>query len=196
MKGNKAVIRPLIAIALAGTLTACIRFGAEPPKSLLRLTPAQEIAPGATQTVTPGESITVVPPSVPSELANNRIPVRTGLTIAYVKDAQWVETPNRLFQRLLADTITARTGRPVLSARQFAIDPGARLSGQLQAFGVDTAGPVAVVTFDGVMVRGETVMTKRFEARVPIAEVAPDPVGAALNQAANQVAAQVADWVK
>lgn len=183
-------------IALGIALTGCIRFGAEPPKSLLRLTPAQQIAPGTAQTVTPNESITVLPPSVPAELANNRIPVRTGTSVAYLKDAQWVEPPNRLFQRLLADTITARTGRPVVSARQFLIDPGARLSGQLQAFGVDEAGSAAVVTFDAVMVRGEAVQTRRFEARVPVAEVAADPVAAALNQAANQVAAEVSDWVK
>ncbi len=189
-------IRPLIAVALAATLTGCIRFGAEPPKSLLRLTPAQTIAPGTAQTVTEGEAITILPPAVPAELANARIPVRTGTAVAYVKEAQWVEPPNRLFQRLLADVITARTGRPVLSARQFAIDPGLRLSGQLQAFGVDEATRAAVVTYDAIAVRGTEVRTRRFEARVPVTAIESDPVGLALNQAANQVASEVADWVK
>jgi cholesterol transport system auxiliary component len=189
-------IRPLIAVALAASLTGCIRFGAEPPKSLLRLTPAQTIAPGTAQTVTEGEAITILPPAVPAELANARIPVRTGTAVAYVKEAQWVEPPNRLFQRLLADVITARTGRPVLSARQFAIDPGLRLSGQLQAFGVDEATRAAVVTYDAIAVRGTEVRTRRFEARVPVTAIESDPVGLALNQAANQVASEVADWVK
>lgn len=188
--------RALIAIALAGALTACIRFGPEPPEALLRLTPAQQIAPGTSQTVAPGEAITVFPPAVPAELANNRIPVRTGTSVAYVKDAQWVEPPNRLFQRLLADTITARTGRPVLSGRQFVVDPGMRVSGQLQAFGVDEATRAAVVTYDAVAIRGTDVRTRRFEARVPVAQIATGPVSVALNQAANQVASEVADWLK
>ena len=36
---------------------------------------------------------------------------------------------------------------------------------------------------------------RRFEARVPVSAIEPVPAGAALNQAANQVAAQVAEWV-
>lgn len=188
--------RTIIALALAGTLTGCIRFGAEPPKSLLRLTPAEQIAPGAGQSVAPGEAITVFPPGVPAELANNRIPVRTGTSVAYVKEAQWVEPPNRLFQRLLSDVIAARTGRPVLSGRQFTVDPGMRVTGQLQAFGVDEASLTAVVLYDAVAIRGTDVRTRRFEARVPVTEIEMAAVGTALNQAANQVAAEVADWVK
>jgi cholesterol transport system auxiliary component len=162
----------------------------------LRLTAAESIAPGTAQTVGQGEAITVVPPAVPAELANTRIPVRSGTTVAYVKDAQWIEAPNRLFQRLLSDVIAARTGRAVLSARQFAIDPGLLLSGQLQAFGVDENSRAVVVTYDAVAVRGTDVRTRRFEARVPVSAIESDPVGLALNQAANQVAAEVADWVK
>jgi cholesterol transport system auxiliary component len=188
--------RTVVGVVSALALTGCIRFGAEPPESLLRLTPAEQVAPGAGQTVAPGEAITVFPPTMPAELANNRIPVRTGTSVAYVKEAQWVEPPNRLFQRLLSDTIAARTGRPVLSGRQFTVDPGMRITGQLQAFGVDEASRNAVVTFDAIAIRGTDVRTRRFEARVPVTEIATAPVGAALNQAANQVAAEVADWVK
>ena len=36
---------------------------------------------------------------------------------------------------------------------------------------------------------------RRFEARVPVSAIEPAPVGVALNQAANQVAAEVADWI-
>jgi cholesterol transport system auxiliary component len=188
--------RPLIALALAASLSGCIRFGPEPPDQLLRLTPTQTLAPGTAQSVGAGEAITVLPPSVPAELANNRVPVRSGTAVAYVKDAQWVEPPARLFQRLLGEVITARTGRPVLSGRQFAIDPGTRVSGQLQAFGIEEATQSAIVTFDAAVVRGDAVQTRRFEARVPVSEITTQPVAAALNQAANQVAADVADWLK
>jgi cholesterol transport system auxiliary component len=186
-----------VAMALALALSGCISFGPKPPKQLLRLTSAETIAVGASQTITGGEAITVLVPTVPAELANNRIPVRSaGNAVAYVKDAQWLEPPNRLFQRLLADTVAARTNRPVLSGRQFVLDPGLRITGQLQAFGIDEASRSAVVTYDAAVVRGANVQTRRFEARVPVAEIEAQAVGAALNQAANQVAAEVADWLK
>lgn len=191
------MLRPITILAAALALSGCIRFGAEPPERLLSLTPAQSVAPGTAQSVGAGEAITVLWPGVPADLATNRIPVQASSTsIAYVKDAQWTEPPNRLFARLLAETIEARTGRPVLSGRQFAFDPGTRVSGQLLRFGVDAAGQVAIVTFDGVVGRGSAIQTRRFEARVPVAEIEAQAVGEALNQAANQVAAEVADWVK
>ncbi len=189
--------RMLLTAALGVTLSGCISFGAKPPEELLRLTPAQSIAPGTAQSVAAGEAISVLVPIVPAELASNRVPVRSGATaVAYVKDAQWVEPPARLFQQLLSDTIAARTGRPVLSARQFNFDPGTRVTGQLQAFGVDEASQTAVVTFDAAVARGTAIQTRRFEARVPVSAIEAAPVGAALNQAANQVAAEVADWLK
>lgn len=186
------------AIAAAVMLSGCISFGAKPPKQLLSLTPAQTVAPGAAQNVGAGEAITVLWPSVSTELATARVPVQaTPTAVAYLKDAQWVEAPNRLFARLLGETIEARTGRPVLSGRQFAFDPGMRVSGQLLKFGVDAATSSAVVTFDAAVVRsGNNIQTRRFEARVPVAEIKAEPVGVALNQAANQVAAEVADWIK
>lgn len=189
--------RPLIALALSAALSGCISFGAKPPERLLRLTASETIAPGTAQTISGGEALTVLPPTVPAELATNRVPVRSGATeLAYVKDAQWVEPPARLFRQLLSDTITARTGRPVLSGRQFVLDTGARVTGQLHAFGIDEATRSAVVTYDAAVARGATVQTRRFEARVPVGEIEAQAVGAALNQAANQVAAEVADWLK
>jgi cholesterol transport system auxiliary component len=187
----------LLTAALGLALSGCISFGAKPPEELLRLTPSQTIAPGTAQSVSAGEAISVLTPAVPAELASNRVPVRSGATaVAYVKDAQWVEPPARLFQRLLSDMIAARTGRPVLSSRQFSFDPGTRVTGQLQAFGVDEASQSAVVTFDAAVARGTAIQTRRFEARVPVSVIEAAQVGAALNQAANQVAAEVADWLK
>ena len=185
---------PLLAAALSG----CISFGAKPPKALLTLEPAASIPVGESQRSNVAATITISVPSVPQELASSRIPVRSGSTaIAYVKDAQWVERPSQLLARLLADTVTSRTGRLVLSSRQSMLDPGAYLMGDLRAFGVDADTSEAVVTYDAALVRGpETVVEKRrFEARVPVTEIEAAPVGAALNQAANQVAAEVADWV-
>src|ERR1700761_2657797 len=99
---------PLLALSLG----ACISFAAKPPPSLLTLKPAASPAVGQTQNSGNAATITIAVPSVPQELATARVPVHSGgNAIAYVKDAQWVELPSRLFARLLADTVTVRTGR-------------------------------------------------------------------------------------
>jgi cholesterol transport system auxiliary component len=189
-----------LALAPMLALSACISFGGggKPPPALLTLQPATPIAAGQTQSSEGTKTITIGVPTVPQELVAGRVPVHQGATaVAYVKGAQWVEAPSRLFARLLADTVTSRTGRVVLSSRQSLTDPGAQLTGELRMFGVDEATSEAVVTFDATLVRGDAPVfeKQRFEARVPVTDIEAAPVGVALNQAANQVAAQVADWV-
>jgi cholesterol transport system auxiliary component len=187
-----------LALLLVLPLAGCISFGAKPPKSLLTLSANAPLPVGEAQRANLKSTITVSVPTVPQELSASRVPVRSGETaIAYVKDAQWVERPSQLFQRLLVDTLTARTGRLVLTTRQSLLDPGAYLMGDLRSFGVDAATNEAVVTYDATLIRGpETIVEKqRFEARVPLAQVEAAQVGAALNQAANQVADKVAAWI-
>ena len=75
-------------------------------------------------------------------------------------------------------------------------DPGIRFTGQLQSFGVEADAMEVVATYDAALARGEgRVETRRFEARVPIAAVDVASVAPALNQAANQIAADVAAWI-
>lgn len=189
----KRYIPLLLALPLAG----CLSFGGKPPKALLTLTPASTLPIGSTQNSATAKTITVLVPAVPQALAVARIPVTTGDQVAYVTDAAWVEAPQRLFARLMSDTIAARTGRVVLSSAQAFNDPGARLSGELRSFGVDGSTREAVVTFDGALIRGDAgkVEKKRFEARVALSPIDYTTIGPALNQAANQVAREVADWV-
>jgi cholesterol transport system auxiliary component len=53
-----------------------------------------------------------------------------------------------------------------------------------------------VIVYDAAIARGAAgVTTNRFEARVAVAEATPAAVAPALNQAANQLAIQVAAWV-
>jgi cholesterol transport system auxiliary component len=187
-----------LALLLVLPLAGCISFGAKPPKSLLTLSSTAPLPVGQSQRANLKSTVTVSVPTVPQELSASRVPVHSGGTaIAYVKDAQWVERPSQLFQRLLVDNLTARTGRLVLTTRQSLLDPGAYLTGDLRNFGVDAGTNEAVVTYDATLIRGpETVVEKqRFEARVPLTEVEATQVGAALNQAANQVADQVSTWI-
>lgn len=180
-------------LALAGC-----GFGPKVPPSLLNLTSAQTVNAGPTQTARAGEAITISVPYVPQALASNRIAVISGETaIAYVKDAQFVEPPAKLFQRLLSETVAAKTGRTVLDPRQFSFAPGQQLSGGLKAFGIDAQANEAVIVYDAAYSpdKGASVRTRRFEARVPVSEVEANVAGRALNEAANKVAGEVADWL-
>jgi cholesterol transport system auxiliary component len=187
-----------LSILLTIPLSACISFGAKPPPSLMTLSPASPVPVGAAANSGQARNITIRVPNTPQEIAVTRVPVRaTDTSIAYVKDAQWIEPPARLFARLLSDTVQARTGYVVLSNRQSNVDPGAQLTGELRSFGLDAATSSAVVTYDASLLRkGATTFDKRrFEARVPVTAIDAANAAAGLNQAANQVAAEVADWV-
>lgn len=189
-------MRLVFGLAAAVALGGCFSFGAKPPPTLMTLEAAQSRPVGATRTAAEGETITVVTPTVPRELATVRVPVHENeLAVAYLKNAQWVEQPANLFGRVLAETIAA-TGRVVLDSRQFTLDPGTRLTGQLQRFGVNGTASEVVAVYDAALARrGGGVATRRFEARVPVAAVDTANVRPALNQAANQIATEVAAWL-
>jgi cholesterol transport system auxiliary component len=190
--------RPLLALAAALPLAACLSFGAKPPPTLMSLTAETPLAVGTARSVRATEAIFVLVPSVPQSLATVRVPVQTSPTaIAYLEKAQWVDAPNKLFRNLLAETIAAKTGRVVADARNFSIAPDTRLNGRLISFGLDALSRNVVVTYDAALVRSESgpVETRRFEAQVPVTKQDGPSVAIALNRAANQVAGEVAGWV-
>lgn len=187
---------PLLGLPLA--LAGCVSLGPKVPPQLLRLTPSAEAPAGGSVALGTGTAVAVSYPSAPVELSNNRVPVRIGATeIAYVKDAQWIDSPAHLFRDLVAETITARTGRPTLTPRDAALGAGPRLGGRLVSFGIETDGKQASVVYDATLVRAANqVELRRFAASAPVrGAITESSAGAALNVAANDVAAQVADWV-
>ncbi len=184
----------LAALPLAG----CISFGAEPPDTLLTLSPTATVPVGQEQNSANAKAIVVTVPVTPASLAVARVPVRTTATsIAYVKDAQWSEPPARLFARLLSDTLAASAGRVVVSQVQAVGETNDQLDGELRTFGLDATTREAVVTYDASLSRSgkPTTEKRRFEARVPVAAIDAASVGPAMNQAANQVVGEVATWV-
>lgn len=187
----------LLVVALgASTLASCFG-GKKVPDTLLTLTSTAPAPASVTRSAAPGDAITIDVPVIPKELASTRVPAQVGPTaIAYVKDIQWVESPDRLFQDLLQETVVRTTGRVVLDPRQPALDPGIHLSGTLSRFGYDAQLGAVLVRYDGAMSSegGTRVVTRRFEAQVP-ADGTAATVGPALNSAANQVATEVAAWV-
>ena len=187
-------------VALALSLSACLGGllgGAKTPPWLLTLTPQAPAPASIARTAGPGEAVTIESPVVPKEIRANRVPVHSGpIAIAYVKDLTWVDTPDKLFQDLLTETVTRTTNRVVLDPNQSTLDPGVTVSGNLSRFGYDAQEGMVVVRYDAAMTRagGTGVTTRRFEAREP-ADGTASSVAPAINAAANRVAIEVAQWV-
>lgn len=145
-------------------------------------------------------SVSVITPTVPGPLQTLRLPVITRDTeLAYLTGATWAEQPNKLFARVLADTIAAG-GVAVLDSRQSSVGATRNLSGQLVEFSLDVrnaAAPAVVLRYDALLTGdgGKTLAVRRFDRRVSVASQAPGEVATALNTAANAVAGEVADWV-
>ena len=189
-------VRLLLVTLGALSLASCFG-GKKVPPTLLTLTSSAPAPASVNRSAAPGEAITIDVPVIPKELATTRVPAQVGPTaIAYVQDVQWVESPDRLFQDLLQETVIRTTGRVVLDPRQSALDPGLHLTGTLTRFGYDTQLGAVLVRYDGALstAGGTRVETRRFEAQVP-ADGTASTVGPALNAAANQVATEVAAWV-
>ena len=187
-----------LALALGGcSLSGMLGGGGKPPATLLTLSPEAPATGEFTRAAAPGEAITISTPVIGKDLRTVRVPVQvTPTDVQYVTDAQWVDTPDRLFQDLLSETIRRTTTRVVLDPNQTGLDPGLVVSGELRRFGYDAATRQAVVQFDGALstAGGTRVETRRFEASVP-SDGTGASIGPALNRAANEVAAEVAAWV-
>ena len=187
-------------IAVALSLSACAGLlggGGKAPPWLLTLTPQAPAPESIARTAQPGEAVTIELPVVPKEIRTNRVPVHSGpIAIAYVKDLTWVDTPDKLFQDLLTETVMRTTNRVVLDPKQSSLDPGVTITGNLSRFGYDAQEGAVIVRYDAAKTRagGKAVETRRFEAR-ETADGSASSVAPAINAAANRVAIDVAQWV-
>lgn len=188
----------LLGLAATLPLAGCISFGAKPPPRLMALSAAAPLVAGPAITTGDNQAIQIARLSAIPALGTQRVLVTDGPTaIAYLKGGLWAASPTDLFRGLLAETITVRTGRVVTEPRLLQIQPDTRLAGQISAFGLDGPGKAVVVTFDATLSHegSDQIQSRRFVARMPVSSEQPETVAAALNQAANQVAGEVADWV-
>jgi cholesterol transport system auxiliary component len=187
------------AIALALGLSGCsgLLGGGKPPANLVSLTPEAAEPAQLARSAAAGQAVTIETPTVPKELSAVRVPVQVSPTdVQYVANLTLVDTPDRLFQALLQETVRRATNRVVLDPNQTGFDPGLTVNGQLQRFGYDASTGQVVVTYDGSLSAGggARVETRRFTATAP-ADGTAATVGPALNRAANQVALDVAKWI-
>jgi cholesterol transport system auxiliary component len=184
-------------IAALALLSACVNLGGKAPKFLAGLTAASAPAAGPMAGGPIADALVVLDPQTDRRLDVQRIAVQVSDTeIAYLKDATWVERPARLFRHLLAETIRAKSTRLVFEANDDESGAKASLAGRLIDMGYDARSHSAVVRYDALRADAKgAIRAQRFEAVVPGVSAKPEAVAAALNRAANQVAAQVADWV-
>ena len=187
----------LAAIASLGVLSGCISLGSEPPEQLLTLTPLTTIPAGAAAEGEIASALAIQVPNVTQRLNVTRVPVTTSdSSLAYLEEAFWVEKPAQLFRNVLAETIRAKGNRLVVGSGELEYVARTQLAGQLVDMGYDATTGSVVVRYDAVLKGDEGIIrTKRFEESIPGVLPEAVAVGAALNQAANTVADQVAEWV-
>ena len=195
----RMIVRVTLAAATALSLGGCALLGGgpKPPPTLLTLNPTAAAPASVARSANAGEAVTIEAPVIPKELRGVRVPAQVGPTaIAYIKGLQWVDMPDRLFQDLLEETVLRTTNRVVIDPKQSTLDPGLVVSGQLSRFGYEAGEGSVLVRYDAALsaAGGTRVETRRFEARAP-ADGTAATVGPALNQAANEVALQVASWI-
>ena len=88
-------------------LSACVNIGGKGklPPTLLTLSPAVMAPAVSGASAAPSDALMVLEPETDQYLSVLRIPVQVdGANIAYIKNAQWVERPARLFRALLAES--------------------------------------------------------------------------------------------
>lgn len=185
--------------AIAGLLLlgGCLSLGGKAPKQMIGLTPERTAPAGDLARATLRDALVVLDPEADRRLDVQRVPVQVDdATIAYLKDATWVERPARQFRRLLAETIRARGGRLVVEAGDASEGGKTTLGGRLLDMGYDARSRAVVVRYDALRSDAAgNVSSRRFEAKVEGVEPKANAVAPALNSAANDVARQVADWV-
>lgn len=195
---DHAHIGKIAAAGLVLALSGCLGLGGgKPPPTLFTLTADKTLPAGTVLSGNSAQALIVLDPETDQSLSNTRIAVQVDQSnVAYLAKAAWVERPARLFGTLMAETIRAGGKRIVFVGDDGINTSRNRLGGRLTAFGYDAREKAVIVRFDAVLSGAAgAVSTRRFEAKVPGVAAEPELVAPALNRAANQVAAEVADWV-
>lgn len=187
-------IGPLVAALLLG---GCLSLGGKTPKQLIALTPERTAPAGDIGASSLRDALVVIDPEAERRLDVQRVPVQVDdATVAYLKDATWIERPARQFRRLLAETIRAQGKRLVIEGGDAAEGGKITLGGRLLDMGYDARTRSVVVRFDALRTDAAgRAVSRRFEAKVEGVQPKVEAVAPALNKAANEVAGQVADWV-
>ncbi|WP_159864793.1 ABC-type transport auxiliary lipoprotein family protein [Novosphingobium sp. 9U] len=194
---HSRLIGSTLALASSLMLSGCLGLGGKAPKQLISLVPATSAQVGPATTGTGADAIVLMDPESDRSLEMLRVPVRVNAaTIAYLQDVAWVEKPSRQFRSLLAETLRAKTSRLVVEDGDFDVVGRTMVTGRLLAMGYDAPTQSVVVRVDiQRQDKGGAITSRRFESVVPGIQAKAEPVAAALGQASNDVAGQVASWL-
>jgi cholesterol transport system auxiliary component len=171
--------------------------GGKAPLTLQTLSPEAPDPGSVARNASAGQAVTIATPVMSNQLRTLRVPVQVSPTdVQYVTNLEWVDTPDRLFQNLVEETVRRTTNRVVINPSQTGLDPGIIIQGELERFGYDAQAGQVVVAYNASMSSpdGAQVQSRRFVATAPADGTGPS-VGPALNRAANAVAQQVAQWI-
>ncbi len=187
-----------IALSLLMVTNACVSLGnTQAPPEFLVLTAQISSNADFANSSNAEDTVVVLIPNVPKRIDTNRIPVQINdSSIAYIQGAYWADKPARLMQELIAETITATSGKLVLDVAQSNGLSKNKISGTLSRFGIDEKQSAAIVRYDAIKLNADgTIARRRFEARRNLSKIEAVQAGEALNEAANEVAIAIADWV-
>src|SRR4051794_26314197 len=107
MKLSRILVPVALALAVGGcSLGGLLGGGAKAPPTLLDLTPEAADPGQITRVANAGQAVTIATPVVAKELRTVRVPVQISPSdVQYVPNAQWIDTPDKLFENLVAETV-------------------------------------------------------------------------------------------
>lgn len=189
----------LAAMALALSSAACISLLPSPPPApviySLRAaeTPAMKAPPTATLT------IAVAAPGAPRSIAGADIVWRRNGVIGFMERASWDGAAPELLQSMLVEELGRRGGVRAAVRSGAGVRANTEVRWDIQSFEIVEDGALEArmqTTVTLVDPRTRTVSaTNRFEARAPLSERSGRRAAAALQQVAQKVAGEIADWV-
>ncbi|MFC0283006.1 ABC-type transport auxiliary lipoprotein family protein [Camelimonas abortus] len=183
------------AIAAALTVGAALPLagcGGGPPPATFDLSAARDVGH-----IRGGQQLAVTEPVALQPLDGDRIIVRQGVSVSELAGAQWADRLPRLVQARLIQTFEnggriGTVGRPSTLA-----SAPAMLATELRAFNIEAPAGVAVVEITARIVQasGPVTAARIFRAEVPVeGGVTPASATRALDEALQQVLAQIARW--
>ena len=144
---GRCLMKGAAAAAACLALAGCLSLGAKVPEQLIRLTPDTGVQAGSQTSGQLSDAIVVLDPEADRSLDVLRVPVQVDASsIAYLKDASWVEKPTHQFRALLAETIRASAGVLVVEGGDFETTGKTVVGGRLLRMGYDVPTGSVVVS--------------------------------------------------
>lgn len=136
-------------------------------------------------------------PTTVQALDSDRILVREGAALSYLRDAQWADRLPKLFQARLIQTFEnasrlGRVGRP-----GDRVIPDLALNADIRSFGIETETNQAVVEVTVRIISdrtGKVAAARGFAARVPVSSINGPLAAQALDAAMSQVLRDIVRW--